>query len=131
MIGLDTNVLVRYIVQDDAKQGRAAAALIEKQCTREEPGWIDTIVLCELFWVLKIAYGYPRDSIAAVIGRLLTVAELRVEESDLARAALRDYEKANVDFADCLIGIRNTQNDCTTTCTFDQRAARLPYFTSA
>ena len=71
MIGIDTNVLVRHLVQDDLSQSRAATQVITKQCTRDEPGFINRIVLCELVWVLESAYGYPKDTIAAVLEKLL------------------------------------------------------------
>ncbi len=131
MIGLDTNVLVRYLVQDDPKQARAATALLEQQCTSDEPGWISTNVICEFFWVLRRAYGYPPESILSVLRQLLVTGELALEDPHLVAGAVRDSEKANVDFVDCLIGLRNRERECTTTFTFDRRAAQLSYFTSA
>ncbi len=128
MIGLDTNVLVRYIVRDGPPgQIKAATTLIEKRCTPEKPGWINRIVFCELVWVLESAYEYPRTLVAQVIGRLLTVAEFSIEDSDLVRDALRAYA-AGFDFADSLLGLSNTRAGCETTYTLDRRAARLPYF---
>ncbi len=66
MIGFDTNVLVRHLVQDDPRQSRKATQVIAKQCTRDDPGFISRIVLCELVWVLESAYGYSKDTIVAV-----------------------------------------------------------------
>ena len=63
MIGIDTNVLVRHLVQDDLRQSREATRVITKQRTRDDPGFINRIVLCELVWVLESAYGYPKDTI--------------------------------------------------------------------
>lgn len=123
MIGLDTNVLVRFIVQDDPKQSRAASRLVETKCTADEPGWISQIVLCELVWVLVRGYGYNRDTIASIISRLLTVQELRVENAECAWRALIQYEQGRADFADCLIGEVNRMNGVEVTYTFDQRAA--------
>ena len=65
MIGLDTNILVRYLVEDDAKQASKAAHLIETRCTEDSPGFINRVVLCELVWVLESAYGYPLATVAA------------------------------------------------------------------
>lgn len=124
MIGLDTNVLVRYIVQDDPAQAARAGALIERSCTTEEPGRIDAVVLCELVWVLEGAYGYGRDIIARVLRQLLSTAELTVDSPHLAWPALRAYERDGADFADYLIGARNRESGCTTTYTFDKRAAK-------
>lgn len=124
MIGLDTNVLVRYIVQDDAAQSAVAGQLIEGACTTEAPGRVDTVVLCELVWVLESAYGYSRGIVARVLRQILSTAELSVEAPHLAWAALRTYEQDHADFADYLIGARNREAGCTATYTFDKRAAR-------
>ena len=125
MIGLDTNILVRYIVQDDAAQATAATALIEGECNAETPGRVDCIVLCELVWVLESAYGYTRTTVVEVLQTMLTSAELRVETPDLAWNALRSYQSGGAGFADCLIGLRNRQAGCETTATFDKRAGRM------
>ncbi|MGH8403114.1 MAG: PIN domain-containing protein [Gammaproteobacteria bacterium] len=123
MIALDTNVLVRYIVQDDTAQAKKAAALIESRCTSESPGFVDVVVLCELVWVLETAYGYGRDIVARVVRQLLGTAELAVASADQAWTALRAYESSSGDFADYLIAIRNRDAGCTATFTFDKKAA--------
>jgi predicted nucleic acid-binding protein len=81
MIGLDTNVLVRYLVQDDPGQSRKATQVIAKQCTRDDPGFINRIVLCELVWVLESAYGYSKDTIVAVLEKLLRTSQLKIEDT--------------------------------------------------
>lgn len=123
MIALDTNVLVRYIVQDDAVQSGKATRLIESRCTRETPGLIDVVVLCELVWVLESAYGYGRDIVAGVIRQVLGTAELTVADADHAWAALRAYENNPGDFADYLIAVRNRVAGSEATFTFDKKAA--------
>lgn len=123
MIALDTNVLVRYIVQDDAAQAKKAAKLIESHCTAEEPGRVDVVVVCELVWVLEAAYGYGRDVVTGVLRQLLSTAELTVPSTDQAWAAVRAYERGHADFADYLLAIRNRDAGCTATFTFDRRAA--------
>ena len=123
MIALDTNVLVRYIVRDDATQASKAAKLIESRCTAESPGVVDVVVLCELVWVLETAYGYGRSVVAQVVRQLLGVAELAVTSSDQAWAALRAYESGRGDFANHLIALRNHEAGCKTTFTFDKQAA--------
>jgi predicted nucleic-acid-binding protein len=128
MTGLDTNVLVRYIVRDDVAQTRAATRMIETRCTTEEPGLIASIVLCELVWVLDRGYHYERDLISRVIRRLLTVTELKVQDSDLAWQALEFYEESAVDFADFLIGLQNLRSGAEATYTFDRRASKTPHF---
>ncbi len=123
MIGLDTNVLVRYIVQDHPQQSARAAAFIESQCTADDPGRIDSIVLCELVWVLESAYGYQRDTVATVLRRILETAELITEDPAYAWTALRAYASGPADFADYFIGLRNHERGCKTTWTFDEKAA--------
>jgi predicted nucleic-acid-binding protein len=125
VIGLDTNVLVRYLVQDDVRQAEKATRIIEKECSVETPGWVDQIVLCELVWVLESAYGYSRTLIAQVLQQILSSAELRVEAPDQVRAAVRGFVDGAADFADFLIGIRNRDQGCLTTVTFDKKAARF------
>lgn len=124
MIGLDTNVLARYIVQDDPEQAERATALIETRCTREQPGHVDPVVLCELVWVLERAYGYTRTTVSAVLRQILSTAELTVAFPDSAWAALRAYEQGSADYADYLIGAHNRSAGCETTYTFDRRASK-------
>ncbi|MEJ0072248.1 MAG: type II toxin-antitoxin system VapC family toxin [Pseudomonadota bacterium] len=131
MIGLDTNILIRYFVQDDPAQAKQATDLIEHRCTAEEPGLINLIVLCEVVWVLSTAYRYSRAAIGAVIGDLLHAAEIVVEADGAVAAALRLYQNRRIDFADALIGIRNRHLGCTVTMTFDREAATIAEFAPA
>ncbi len=128
MIGIDTNVLVRYIVQDEPKQARAATAFIESTCTAEEPGRICLVVLCELSWVLARAYHYERDAIGHVLEVLLTAAELEVEQSAMAWRALRDYRIGPAEFADYIIAHLNSSAAAEYTITLDRKAARHALF---
>ena len=129
MIGLDTNVLVRYIVQDDPEQSHAAERLIESRCTAESPGCVGIPVLVELVWVLTAAYRYDRSVVASVVRQLLRTAEFLVEDRETAWMALREFEAGGADFADCLIGHRNRARGCDRTYTFDRGAARGHHFT--
>ena len=125
---LDTNVLARYIVQDDPEQAEAAVRLIEGRCSAESPGYIGVPVLVELVWVLAAAYRYEWPVVASVIRQVLRTAEFMVEERETAWSALREFEAGGADFADCLIGHRNHARGCTQTHTFDRTAARGRYF---
>lgn len=125
MIGLDTNVLVRYVVQDDAAQARAATQLIERTLTSERPGFVDRVVMCELVWVPESAYGFTRAQIAPVLRQLLATVVIRIESADRVALALRLYESGSADFADQLIGLLNQDQGCEATYTFDRKAARL------
>lgn len=128
MIGLDTNVLVRFIVRDDPRQAEAATRLIESRCTAETPGLVSAIVLCELVWVLTRGYGYSRQEVARVIRRILTVQELRVEAPELAWRAIRRFETGRADFADYWIGLSNREAKADATFTFDVKAAESDLF---
>jgi len=128
MSGLDTNVLVRYIVQDDPKQARLATRYIEQTCTSDSPGRVNVIVLCELAWVLGRGYRYDRQVVASVIRRILSSPELFVEEDDAVWQALKTYEKGSAGFADCLLGIINQRAGASPTVTFDKQAAKEPFF---
>ncbi len=123
MIGLDTNVLVRYLVEDDPAQASKAAQLIETRCTEDSPGFVNRVVLCELVWVLESAYDYPRATVAATLESLLRAAELEVDAADAARPALTAYRSRGVDFSDALIGRLNRNAGCDGTAGFDKAAA--------
>ncbi len=128
MIGIDTNILVRYLTGDDPKQSPAAEKFLKKHCTAEDQGWIGVIVLCELVWVLARGYKYTRDEIATVIAQLLETTEFELEDTGCVRRALRVYEEQGGDFSDALIAARNTAAGAEHTYTFDQRASKLQGF---
>jgi predicted nucleic-acid-binding protein len=128
MIGLDTNVLVRHLVQDDPSQSRKATQVITKQCTRDDPGFINRVVLCELVWVLESAYGFSKDTIVPVLEKLLRTSQLKIENVQAAWTAFRMYQKGKADFADCLLGAINRIGGCEWTVTFDQPASKLEGF---
>ena len=128
MKGLDTNVLVRFLVKDDPRQAAQAVAFIRGECTAESPCRVNRIVLCELEWVLESAYRYPRSQVAEAIGRILRAAELLVEDADEAWTALRAYRQHGADFSDCLLNLTNLAGGCEATATFDVRAGRLEGF---
>lgn len=124
MIGIDTNILVRYIVHDDPTQARAATRFIEHTLGDDKPGFINRIVLCELVWVLESGYGYVRAQIAETLQRLFEVDRLRIETPDLAWRALDAY-RAGIDFSDAIIALVNVSMNCEYTASFDRRAARF------
>ena len=131
MIGLDTNILLRYITNDDPEQGARAAQIVEA-LSEESPGYLNTVVLVEMTWVLKAVYGYSRSQIASVIREVMAAPELKVEHSGSVWAALGLYRSGKADFEDALIGRINAARRCSTTYSFDQKAVKsLPDFTSA
>jgi predicted nucleic-acid-binding protein len=128
MIGLDTNVLLRFLVRDDAKHAARSARAIRDAAQRGEPVCVGPVVLCEMVWVLTSSYGYPRSEIARVLSDLLDADGLDIERRDVVRAALDDYRAHKADFADCLIGRSNQARGCSETLTFDRRLKRLRTF---
>lgn len=128
MIGLDTNVLIRYIVQDDPLQSAIATEWIETRCTPQVPGFICCVVLAEVVWVLQRGYGYDKNVILSVVKQILSTAELAVENADLVWSAVMDYENHGAGFADCLLGRINQHHGCAKTYTFDANAAKTPVF---
>lgn len=128
MIGIDTNVLIRYIVQDEPEQARQATTVLEAECTRESPGFISHIVLCEVAWVLRRGYRYDRSMVCRVLRELLRTVEFQVEREDLAWNALEAYESGAADFSDYLLAYTNTSAGVECTVTFDQNAGKHPLF---
>ncbi len=128
MIGLDTNVVIRYLVQDDKKQSAAATRFIEKSLTMDVPGYINHITLCEIVWVLQRCYGVTKQQLRVILEALLTTKQLIVENAEVAWKALRAYDADSADFCDALIGQANIHSGCEHTVTFDKKAASLPGF---
>ena len=127
MKGIDTNILVRYLVGDDPAQFRVASRLIELDCSAREPGFVNHVVLVELVWVLESAYRIARPAIVQALAALLSTSQLSIEHPEDARAALREYQDG-ADFADSLIAAANTRAGCEYTATFDRRAAHRKGF---
>ena len=128
MIGLDTNVVVRYVTQDDAKQAAAATRLFEQVLSVERPGLIGLMTLCEIAWVLAECYGADEPRIMQVIEGLLGSRQVVVEEADLVWKALRAWERSSADFSDALVGQVLVAQGCEKVVTFDKAAAKLPNF---
>ncbi|WP_449043493.1 PIN domain-containing protein [Paracoccus versutus] len=122
MIGIDTNVLVRYLAQDDAVQSPLATEIVER-FTPEAPGYISQVVLVETIWVLTRAYRMTREAIADAVEVLLRSRELIVERSEAGYLALATYRATKADFADALIAHGGRLEGCIETVTFDRGAA--------
>ena len=123
MIGLDTNVLVRYIAQDDPLQTEQAAALIES-LTSAEPGFVAMVSVVELVWVMQSCYRSTRSEVVEVLETLLRTKEIVVDQSDLIWQALRRYAETSADFADSLIERCAHSAGCEYTVTFDRNAVK-------
>jgi predicted nucleic-acid-binding protein len=123
MIGLDTNVLVRYIMQDDAKQSPKASALIES-LDADHPGFISLVSVVELYWVLTSCYDLTGPQVKSALEALLRAKQIVIDRSDQVLRALRVFDAGKADFADCLIERTASGAGCTETRTFDAGAAK-------
>lgn len=128
MIGLDTNVVVRYLTQDEPKQAAAASKLFEHVLSVEQPGFISLITLCEIVWVLADCYDAGKPRILAVVEGLLGSRQLLVEDAELVWKATRTWQASSADFSDALTGEVFAARGCAKAVTFDKAAGRLPGF---
>ncbi len=128
MVGLDTNVLVRFLVRDDEPQFLRARRLIQHGTARGEPALISLLVLLETEWVLRSRYELSKSDIAVAFSALLESSELLFEDEASVEQALYTWKDSNVQFADCLIGARHWALGCRATASFDVGALRLPGF---
>jgi predicted nucleic-acid-binding protein len=123
MRALDTNVLVRYLAQDDAKQSAAATRFIEQDLSPSERGFVSLVALLETVWVMESRYGASAALVADILGDLLDTASLEVQDAAAVRAALQRYRAGHVDLHDCLIVSLAEQRKARVV-TFDAKAAR-------
>jgi predicted nucleic-acid-binding protein len=131
MIGLDTNVLVRYLAQDDPSQSRRATQIVEGELTEQEPGFVSLVAMVETAWVLERAYNLAAPEVAATIERLLQIDTLVVEREQEVFTAMIALKEGRGSFADALIGELGARAGCAHTVTFDRRALRLRGFAAA
>jgi len=124
VIGLDTNVLIRYLMQDDAKQFQEASALLLGLEKQQLSAHLSVITLCETVWVLARAYKIERAQIVEMFEKLLNTSLFVIEDKDAVRAAVDLYHAGKGDFADYLIGIRSRHAGCVTMATFDEALHR-------
>jgi predicted nucleic-acid-binding protein len=128
MIGFDTNVIVRYLTQDDPVQSPKTTELIERGLTEEDPGFVSVVAMAETAWVLERISGLTAEEIAAVIERMLAVDVLLVESEQEVFTAMIAVKEGRGAFADALIGALGARAGCSHTVTFDQKALRLTAF---
>lgn len=126
MRGLDTNVLLRFVLRDDEAQARSAKAAIDHAAADGEPLLVGLLVLLETEWVLRSRARLKKKLVIGVLQQLLETLDLRVESPETLEQALEAYESGPADFADCLINARYQEIGCEAMLTFDARAAKLP-----
>jgi predicted nucleic-acid-binding protein len=128
MIGLDTNVVVRYLVQDDPVQSRRATEIIEHRLSSRNPGFISVVAIAETVWVLDRAYRFSDEDIVAAIERTLQTDALVVENEQQVFAAMTALKEGRGSFANALVGALGAAAGCSATLTFDRKALRLSDF---
>jgi len=128
MLGVDTNVLVRYLIRDDQSQYEKARRLIDREVSKGEPVLVSLLVLLESEWVLRSRYELPKSEIVAAFSALLDTADLAFEDEPSVEHAIYLWKDSSADFADCLIDGRNLRLGCRATATFDGRALKLAGF---
>jgi predicted nucleic-acid-binding protein len=128
MIGLDTNILIRYLTQDDPVQSAKATQILERRLTPKNPGFVSVVAMVEVVWVLARAYGLTAPEIAASLERLLQVEVLAIENEQEVFTAMVALKQGRGSFADALIAELGARAGCARTLTFDQKAVRLPGF---
>ena len=131
MIGLDTNIVVRYLTQDDPQQSRRATQIFNHQLTTAQPGFLSVVTMVETVWVLDRAYGLAAHEIAAALERMLQTDVLMIQNEQEAFTAMIALKEKRGTFADALIAALGAKAGCKHTLTFDQKALRLPEFQRA
>ena len=128
MIGLDTNILVRYLAQDDPVPSPQATQIIEYDLTKTRLGFISLVTVVETVWVLDRIYRLSDPEIAAIVERMLQADRLSIQKEQQVFTAMIALKTAKASFADALIGALGAWAGCTSTLTFDRKAARLNEF---
>lgn len=128
MIGLDTNVLVRFFTRDDPRKLSLITQLLAQHSKRSDRCFVNLITWCEVLWVLRSAYGYEKSDLINLSETLLESDNFIFEHEEIIRQALFYYRKANCGLADILIGLRNHACGCSFTATFDKNASKLSQF---
>jgi predicted nucleic-acid-binding protein len=131
MLGIDTNVLVRFLVRDDETQFEKARKLIKREVAAGRRVLVNQLVLMESEWVLRSRYAVPKNQIIAAISGLLDAIDIQFEDEQSIEEALFMWKDTAADFADCLIGAKNRRLGCRATVSFDVKASKLPGFMAA
>jgi len=131
MLGIDTNILVRFLVRDDEAQFEKARKLIKREVAAGRRVFINQLVLMETEWVLRSRYAVPKNQIIEAISGLLDASDVQFEDEPAIEEALFMWKDATADFADGLIGAKNRRMGCRATASFDAKASKLPGFMAA
>lgn len=121
MIALDTNLLLRFLVRDDPQQAEHVRALIQEKLTVDNPGFVSTVVVVEMAWVLEDSFARPLEEVRSIIAKMLATPQLQFEHEGAIAAALNSAQG----LADALIHEIGKANGCRKTLTFDRKFARM------
>lgn len=128
MKGIDSSVLLRYILEDDPQFSKTATRFIDEDCTVKEPGFVNLVVLVEVIWSLRRQKGNRKDAVVAVIRDMLESRSLVLEKEDIVMEALRQFEAGSAGFSDCLIACLNNHANARPTFSFDKDATKTGIF---
>ena len=128
MKALDTNILARYLRDDDEAQSKRAFHFIQRAVRQGQPLFLNHVVLCELVWILTAVYNHRKEEIAGMLEAVLLTGQFQLEDKQSVELALEDFRKSKADFSDCLIGRRNKALDSDATLTFDRRLKSVETF---
>lgn len=131
MLGIDTNVLVRFLVRDDEVQFDRARRLIRREVSTGRRVFVNQLVIMETEWVLRSRYAVSKHQIIKALSGLLDAADVQFEDEPAVEQALFLWKDSAADFADCLIGAKNRRLGCRATASFDTKASKLPDFVAA
>ena len=129
MIAADTNILLRYFVDDGAEERPVAIRFIDEFCSPDRPAWVSHVVVAEFAWALRKRYGRERHEVVAALGELINHHAVALEDDVVVALAADAYRRGPADFADYLIGSIAHRAGATTTYTFDHNAAKWQHFT--
>jgi predicted nucleic-acid-binding protein len=131
MLGIDTNVLVRYLIRDDEQQFEKARRLINREVGKGEPVLISLLALLETEWVLRSRYSLGKTQMLLTLSALLEASDLALEDEPSVEHAVYSWKESATNFSDCLINARNRRIGCSATATFDRNAMKVDGFMAA
>ena len=128
MKGIDSSVLLRYILEDDPIWSKAATRFIDEECTASDPAYVNLVVLAEVVWSLRRQKNYGKEVVVTVVRNMLESQSVVLEKADIVADALQIFEEGNAGFADCLISSLNKHVNAEPTFSFDKDAVRAGVF---
>jgi predicted nucleic-acid-binding protein len=126
--GIDSSLLLRYILEDDPVWTKAATNFIDEKCTFEDPAFVNLVVLVEVIWSLRRQKNYSKDTVVAVIRNMLNSQSLVLDKEAVVADALGKFEAGSAGFSDCLIACLNEHAQAIPTYSLDKHAIKIGVF---